>query len=73
MSPVGCLGFFAGPLPDGTLHADGGLLVQAVDDVHHLLVLHHHLGGAVEVPQHHKGEVLPTSRTFSIQPTIFTR
>ena len=54
----GLLGVLAGPLPDGTLHADGGLLVQAVDDVHHLLCLHHHLGGAVEVPQHHKGEVL---------------
>ena len=54
----GLLGVLAGPLPDGALHADSGLLVQAVDDVHHLLVLHHHLGGAVEVPQHHKGEVL---------------
>ena len=54
----GLLGILAGPLPDGALYADGGLLVQAVDDVHHLLTLYHHLGSAVEVTQHHKGEVL---------------
>ena len=54
----GLLGILAGPLPDGALYADGGLLVQAVDDVHHFLTLYHHLGSAVEVTQHHKGEVL---------------
>ena len=54
----GLLGVLAGAFANDTLYGDGGLLVETVDDVHHLLVLHHHLGGAVEVAQHHKGEVL---------------
>ena len=54
----GLLGVLAGALPHHALHADGGLLVQVADDGHHLLGLHHDLGGAVEVAQHHEGEVL---------------
>ena len=52
----GQLGVLAGALADGALHADGGLLVQALDDLQVGLVLHHHLGGAVEVTQHHEGQ-----------------
>ena len=53
----GLLGVLAGPLPDYALHADGGLLVQPFDDGQHVLGFSHHLGGAVEVPQNHKGQV----------------
>ena len=42
---------------DLNIHADGGLLVQVPDDGHHLLGLDDHLRGAVEISQHHKGEV----------------
>jgi hypothetical protein len=54
---VGSLGFLLSPLPHGALHADGGLLVDGLDGVEHLLGLHHDLGGAVEVPEDHEGEV----------------
>ena len=54
----GLLGVLAGALPHHALHADGGLLVQVADDGHHILRLHHDLGGAVEVAEHHEGEVL---------------
>ena len=45
-------------LPSTSIHGDGGLLVEAVDDVHHLLGLNDYLGGAVEVPEDDEGEVL---------------
>ena len=52
----GQLGVFARALAHGALHGDGGLLVERLDG-HHLLGLDDHLRGAVEIPQHHKGEV----------------
>ena len=54
----GLLGVLAGALADDALHADGGLLVQVANDGHHVLGLHHDLGGAVEVAEHHEGEIL---------------
>ena len=57
--PGGELGVLAGALPHHTGHGDGGLLVQGLYQVHHLLGLHHHLGGAVKVPQDQEGEVAP--------------
>ena len=54
----GQLGVLAVPLPDHALHREGGLLVQPLDGRHHLLALQDDLGGAVEVPEHHKGQVL---------------
>ena len=53
----GKLGVFAGPLPDHALHADGGFLVQPLDNGQHILGLGHHLCGAVEVPQDYEGQV----------------
>jgi len=44
-------------LPDSTLHGDGGLLGDALKGVHHVLGLRHHLGGAVEVADHHEGQI----------------
>ncbi len=53
----GLLGVLAGALPHHALHGDGGLLVHVPDGGHHVLALDDDLGGAVEVPQHHEGEV----------------
>ena len=55
----GQLGILAVPLPDGALHRNGGLLVQPLNHGHHLLGLDDHLGGAVEVPEDHEGQILP--------------
>ena len=51
------LGVLAGALAHHALYADGGLLVQILDNGQHVLALGHHLGGAVKVPQHHKGQI----------------
>ena len=53
----GLLGVLAGPLPDGAFHGNGGFLVDGLEGGHHLLGLRHHLGGAVEVPDHHEAQV----------------
>ena len=55
----GQLGIFAVPLPYQAGDLDGGLLVESLDGGHHLLGLDDHLGDAVEVPQDHKGKILP--------------
>ena len=47
----GELGILALPLPDGAGDGDGGLLVDGLDELHHLFIFNDHLGGAVEVPQ----------------------
>ena len=53
----GQLGILAVPLPDGALHGDGGLLVDGLQQGHHVGGLRHHLGGAVEVPDHGEGQL----------------
>ncbi len=53
----GQLGIFALPLPDGAGDGDGGFLIDGLDQLHHVLGLHHHLSGAVVVPQHQEGKV----------------
>ena len=63
----GQLGVLALPLPDGAGDGDGGLLVDALDHLHHLFGLHHHLGGAVKVPQDQEGKV-GTHLTDVFQP-----
>ena len=52
----GHLGGLGVALPDGALHGDGGLLVDSLEGVDHLLGLGDDLGGAVEVPDHHEGQ-----------------
>ena len=44
-------------LPDGALHGNGGLFGDGLEGVHHVLGLRHHLGGAVEVADHHEGQI----------------
>ena len=53
----GQLGILALPLPDGAGDGDGGFLIDGLDQLHHVLGLHHHLSGAVVVPQHQEGKV----------------
>ena len=53
----GQLGVLAVPLPDGALHGDGGLLVDGLQQGHHVGGLRHHLSGAVEVPDHGEGQL----------------
>ena len=45
------------PLPDGALHGDGGLFGDGLEGIYHVLGLCHHLRGAVEVPDHHEGQI----------------
>ena len=54
----GQLGIFAVPLPDKAGDLDGGLLVEGLEGLHHVLGLAHHLSDAVEVPEHHEGQIL---------------
>ena len=54
----GLLGVLARALAHGALDGDGGLLVEVIDNRHHLLGLHDDLGRAVEVAQDDEGEVL---------------
>ncbi|CUO49674.1 Uncharacterised protein [Flavonifractor plautii] len=54
----GQLGILGVPLPHHTGDLDGGLLVQPLEGLPHGLVLHDHLGHAVEVPQDGEGKVL---------------
>ena len=54
----GELGVLAVALTHDTLHGDRGLLVDALDDAHHVLILDDHLGGAVEVAHDDEGEVI---------------
>ena len=53
----GQLGVLAVPLPDGALHGDGGLLVDGLQQGHHVGGLRHHLSGAIEVPDHGEGQL----------------
>ena len=53
----GHLGGLAGPLPDGARHGDGRLLGDGLKGVYHFGGLRHHLGGAVEVPDHGKRQL----------------
>ena len=52
----GHLGVLGVALAHGAGHGDDALLVQAMDDLHHVLALHDDLRGAVEVAQHHEGQ-----------------
>ena len=63
----GELGILALPLPDHAGNGNGGLLVDALDHLHHVLGLYHHLGGAVVVPQDQEGKV-GTDLTDVFQP-----
>ena len=54
----GELGVLAVALTHDTLHGDRGLLVDALDDAHHVLILDDHLGGAVEVAHDDEGEII---------------
>ena len=54
----GHLGVLAVPLPDGAGDLNGGLLIEALDNGHHVLGLDDHLGGAVKIPDDDEGEVL---------------
>ena len=53
----GDLGVFALTLPDQTGDGDGGLLVDALDDLHHFGIFNDHLGGAIEIADHTEGKV----------------
>ena len=54
----GQLGVLAVALTDDALDGDGGLLVETLDDAHHLFVFDDDLGGAVEITQDDEGEVV---------------
>ena len=45
------------PLPDDAFHGNGRLLGDGLKGVHHVLGFRHHLRGAVEVPDHHEGQI----------------
>ncbi len=53
----GKLGVLALPLPDDTGDGQGGLLVDGLDPLHHVLGLDNHLGSTVVVPEHTEGKV----------------
>ena len=53
----GQLGVLALPLPDDAGDGNGGFLGDGLDDFHHFFGFHHHLRGAVKVPDHEKREV----------------
>jgi len=53
----GLLGVLAGALADGALDGNGGLLVEALDELQRCLVFNDDLGRAVEVTQNHESEV----------------
>ena len=53
----GELGVFAGPLPDGPLHGDGGFLVDGLELGYHLRSFGHNLSGAVKVPEDDEGQL----------------
>ena len=63
----GELRVFGVALAHDALDGDGGLLVQRLDDVHHVLGLDHDLGRAVEVADDHEGEVA-ADRTDVLHP-----
>ena len=53
----GDLGILALTLPDNAGDGDGGLLVDALDNAHHFLVINDDLSGAVEVTDDQEGKV----------------
>ena len=53
----GQISIFAGTLSDHTFHGDGGLLVDAIHDIHHFLGLYYQLSGSVEITQNDKTEI----------------
>ena len=53
----GQLGVLALPLPHDAGDGDGGLLVDGLDQLHHFLGFHNHLGGAVVVPQNQECKI----------------
>ena len=55
----GQLGVFARALAHGALHGDGGLLVERLDDLHHVLGLNDDLGRAVKIADDDEGKILP--------------
>ena len=53
----GLLGVLACALAHGTGNGDGGFLIDALYNVHHLFGFYDYLRCAVKIAQHHKGEV----------------